>query len=106
MDRQPGGAANGLAGLTVAQAYAIDSKMDDGLPGTGNVTATGLLYGNNAGWASIGWGGSPAILSGTAWGASATSCFDNGGVTTAPVNYSLEETNGANVNCALSFQFQ
>jgi prepilin-type N-terminal cleavage/methylation domain-containing protein len=37
--------------LTVAQAYAIDSKIDDGLPGTGNVRAQ-YLTNTKPGWSS------------------------------------------------------
>jgi len=44
---------------------------------------------------------------------SSTTCYDNSaaasgtpGVNGVPQHYSLEMSNGSNVNCALSFQFQ
>jgi len=36
----PGGTAAGTLQMTPQQAYAIDSKLDDGYPGTGTVTST------------------------------------------------------------------
>ena len=79
--------------LTVAQAYSIDKKIDDGLPTTGNVLAQGLT---------------PWALSGGGWwvnGASpsATTCYDTSSGTAA---YSIEYQNGALVNCGISFKMQ
>jgi prepilin-type N-terminal cleavage/methylation domain-containing protein len=74
--------------LTVAQAYNIDKKIDDGLPVTGNVQAVYLsawnfLYAN------------PQASD------SATSCYN-----TTTNTYSISIKNGAGLNCAISFQFQ
>ncbi len=79
-------------GLTVHQAYSIDQKIDDGLPTTGSVTAA-------------------YISSSTFWAPYATTpssstCIDQGGNASNPVQYSLSQNGGAGVNCALSFQFQ
>jgi prepilin-type N-terminal cleavage/methylation domain-containing protein len=102
--------------LTVAQAYAIDKKTDDGLPLSGRVivqaftntnwwgnsggTVSGAWYSGNMDW--LGSGGAP----GTATPASSTSCYDNGGNASNPMAYSLSQNNGAGVNCALSFKMQ
>jgi hypothetical protein len=102
-------------GLTVAQAYSIDSKMDDGLPQSGNVKALYLSADDqgdpNVAWAGVGTfneGGIPASSDSgytTATAGSATTCFDNGNVTGIQ-KYSLAQNNGAGVNCALSFRMQ
>jgi prepilin-type N-terminal cleavage/methylation domain-containing protein len=89
-------------GLTVQQAYDIDKKVDDGLPQTGNVTA---LYENTSGisWAA-GGGTSGNPFTGATSGSS-TTCYDNGG-NAGIQRYSVEISNGANINCALSFRMQ
>jgi prepilin-type N-terminal cleavage/methylation domain-containing protein len=108
--------------LTVQQAYAIDQKIDDGFPQSGNVTAQYLNAAINDGvtWAA---GGGVAGASGGTYAApspttvatpgSSTTCYDNSstasgtpGVNGAAQHYSLEIGNGANVNCALSFKMQ
>jgi prepilin-type N-terminal cleavage/methylation domain-containing protein len=99
---QTDGTISSGAGLTVKQAYDIDNKIDDGLPQSGNVTA---MYLNN------GSGHSYQIWAGTASAAtlphavapSSKSCFDD---STTPSGYSVEISNGANVNCALTFKMQ
>ena len=98
----------GAAGMTVKQAYSIDSKIDDGLPQTGNVKAifecaTGMYWaaGNNACT-----GPYPGAGPGTVAAPSAITCFDNGGNASNPMQYSLSQSGGNNVNCALSFRFQ
>jgi prepilin-type N-terminal cleavage/methylation domain-containing protein len=109
-------------GLTVQQAYAIDMKVDDGLPQSGNVTAeyqNWTLYAvsnyqlNNYGafWAEGGGVVGPTGTGATA--GSATTCYDNSssptgapGVSGATQHYSIEISNGANNNCALSFKMQ
>ena len=104
----------GSAGMTVAQAYNIDKKVDDGLPTTGNVAAIVTNY-------APAWvlGGAPgaqdtyvpsgSIFSGIAAtagnAAGPTTCFDAptvGGAT----NYSMEINHGAGLNCALIFKMQ
>lgn len=98
-------------GLTVAQAYSIDQKIDDGLPQSGNVVANYLDIGGgfvSAQWAAGGGnlgnnnGGLPTTA---ATPSSPTTCYDNGN-TVGPEQYSMEVSNGGNVNCALSFKMQ
>jgi hypothetical protein len=97
--------------LTVQQAYAIDAKVDDGLPQSGRVLATYLDYGSfNGDSPGYGWAGSGGVSGTTPYttatpGSPAT-CFDNGNTAGAKQQYSVEISNGSNVNCALSFQFQ
>jgi prepilin-type N-terminal cleavage/methylation domain-containing protein len=93
---QPNGPAFSTQGLTVQQAYSIDKKMDDGLPQSGNVTTKNV-------WNGVNWIGA---WPGTAAGASSTTCYDNGGNASNPMQYSLPQNGGAGVNCVLSFQFQ
>lgn len=88
--------------LSVAQAYAIDSKIDDGLPQSGNVTA--LYLTGTPTWAA-GGGGTGANPGAVATGSSST-CYDNGGNSANVMSYSLSQNNGSGVNCALSVQFQ
>ena len=94
--------------LTVAQAYAIDKKMDDGLPQSGNVLAmyldTNTQYQTPV-WAGAGQSTTNGPYTSATLGSS-SSCFDNGSVAGQPQQYSVEISNGANVNCALSFKFQ
>jgi hypothetical protein len=93
--------------MTVAQAYSIDKKMDDGFPQTGRVMA-GYLN-NAASYPEFFWaanGSSKGASPGASAAASATSCYDNGGSASSPMAYSLGQNSGAGVNCALSFQFQ
>jgi prepilin-type N-terminal cleavage/methylation domain-containing protein len=110
-------------GITVQQAVAIDSKVDDGLPQSGNVTA--LYYWKYHVYWAAGGGGQNNGNTGTAGGGipngpgtgattgSSITCYDNStsadGQTASngnPQHYSLEMNGGANVNCALSFKFQ
>jgi prepilin-type N-terminal cleavage/methylation domain-containing protein len=104
--------------LSVQEAYSIDTKVDDGLPQTGRVTAQYLGWGGSPGYyntgapngAGVGYNSSP--YTGPTAGSS-TSCYDNSiaasgtpGVNGATQHYSIEMSNGANVTCALSFQMQ
>ena len=111
-----GGAVASNPGLTVAQAYAIDKKIDDGLPQSGSVLA---VYDNEAanGYGNYNpdtfvWvnpGGNSVLYNGlttTATPGSSTTCYDNGNVASAPQKYSLTQNSGAGMNCALSFRFQ
>jgi prepilin-type N-terminal cleavage/methylation domain-containing protein len=90
--------------LTVQQAYIIDTKIDDGLPQSGRVTAQ---YENDVGWPVL-WAGLSGGQGGTdaATPGSSTTCFDNGDTANATMQYSTEISGGNNVNCALSFQMQ
>ncbi len=101
-------------GLTVQQAYSIDSKIDDGLPQSGSVTACYTNY--NAGGFHYGWAwaagnlnvGAPGTQGCTPYtGATPyapTNCYDNNNVAGAQETYSLSQ-NANQPNCALSFQF-
>jgi prepilin-type N-terminal cleavage/methylation domain-containing protein len=102
--------------LTVAEAYAIDTKIDDGLPETGLVTAQYNNVGRGPGWSSgepdSGGGGHGSPIT-AAQAGSASTCWDNSsaasgtpGVAGAAQHYSIEISNGSNVTCALSFQMQ
>jgi prepilin-type N-terminal cleavage/methylation domain-containing protein len=114
-----GGYAISNTTLTVQQAYAIDNKMDDGLPQTGRVTAQYLsgnclwasggpsdLYGETVCGAQDAAGGPVTTGDGVATPSTATTCYDNGGVAGAQEHYSIQTNSGIGANCALSFQFQ
>ncbi len=77
----------GYPSLTVAEAYAIDKKMDDGFPTTGNV-------GYNLGYTTT-----------HPMAPSATSCYDNGSVGGAQLQYSTTY-NSASLNCNSSFKIK
>ncbi len=108
-------------GLTVQQAYDIDSKMDDGLPQSGSVSACyqdslirsgydiyasgGLVQGANGGnvWTATGGNGCIPTTAATAY--AATNCYDNNGLAGGTQAYSVAQ-NASAQNCALSFKFQ
>jgi prepilin-type N-terminal cleavage/methylation domain-containing protein len=104
-------------GLTAAEAYAIDSKIDDGFPQMGRVTAQYAGIGGAIGWGgglpnAVGAGDDSTPETNSTPGSS-TTCWDNSsaasgtpGVAGATQHYSLEVNNGSNVTCALSFQMQ
>ena len=107
----------GVLSLTVRQAYDIDQKIDDGLPQSGNVTAVYGLAASGHYVPGYSWAGYAANYGNTPFTTttpgSATTCFDNSsdpsgspGISGATQHYSVEMSNGANVNCALSFKFQ
>jgi prepilin-type N-terminal cleavage/methylation domain-containing protein len=99
--------------LSVAQAYSIDKKIDDGLPQSGRVTTLAMLAGGLMEWA-IGGGGTsyPLPTQGVAVGTNAfessSTCYDNAGISGAVQQYSMGSlaNYGVGLNCALSFQFQ
>ncbi len=116
------GIGYGLPGMTVAEAYNIDKKVDDGYPTTGNVAAMvagpylgqsttilGWPVGGNANSGLDNYVPSGSLFSGVAatagTAAGPTTCFDapNVGGTT---NYSMEINKGAGLNCALIFRMQ
>lgn len=72
--------------LTVAEAYSIDNKIDDGLPYNGNVTAVWLNP-------------FPGFVNAAASN-SAITCMNYSNT------YSIKYNNGAGVNCALAFRMQ
>jgi prepilin-type N-terminal cleavage/methylation domain-containing protein len=91
-----GGSIPSAPALTVAQAYAIDSKIDDGLPTTGNVLAQYLGTGGYTNSGAPGWstnGSTP----------SASTCYDTSSGIAA---YSISYQNGALMNCGISFRMQ
>ena len=95
--------------LSVKQAYSIDTKIDDGLPQSGNVTA---LYINYSLTVTVYlWAGSGGLYWADPYTAAtpgtSTSCYDNGSSSTgAAQQYSTEQNGGNGINCALSFKFQ
>jgi len=94
-------------GLTVQQAYGIDRKIDDGFPLAGRVQAyyyNGALYPYSVIGAA--GGGGAGGLAGTSIPGSASTCYDNGGSSSAIINYSVKQSGGNNVNCALLLQLQ
>lgn len=100
--------------LSVAQAYNIDVKVDDGLPQSGRVLAF-VPVDQYAFWTGS-TGGSAYTLGAsytTATAGSNSSCFDNStsssgtpGVAGNAQHYSMEISNGAYTNCGLSFKMQ
>jgi len=96
--------------ITVAQAYAIDAKVDDGMPHTGRVLA--IYVSSDPEWSTpmggrdILYNPTPLGLPSVAIAANSLSCFDNGNNASNSVQYSLEENGGSGQNCALSFMFQ
>ena len=95
-------------GIPVTQAYAVDKKIDDGLPTHGNVRAVtalngGIYYAN--GDVNLSWSGG-ALPDQNAIAASSTTCYDNNNVSGKITNYSISQNNGNGTNCALSFKFQ
>jgi prepilin-type N-terminal cleavage/methylation domain-containing protein len=103
------GAIYGNPGLTVAQAYAIDTKIDDGLPQTGHVTAQYQDWTLGMSTTSSIWAEGPGVAGPsdtTALAGSSSTCFDNSGVTGATQRYSMEQSGGNGLNCGLSFRFQ
>ena len=104
----------GVAGMTVAQAYNIDKKVDDGLPTTGRVAAM-VSYVIPPSWVLGGpaasfdtYVPSGSLFSGTVGTAGnasgSTTCFD--AATGTEPTYSMEQNNGAGLNCALIMRMQ
>jgi hypothetical protein len=100
-----GGYLSSNVGLTVAQAYAIDGKIDDGMPLTGNTLAA-FITGNNWTWPGVGWPNINIAPPTVAVTPAATSCFDNGGNSSNTMKYSVGYSNGNNVACGLTFKMQ
>ena len=115
-------------GLTVREAYNIDSKIDDGFPQSGRVTAMFLDSGASvwsSGAASTSVGNNVGLADATTAGPVTSPNHDNGGdsaeggtpsLTTCydypnpsspslPLVYSVN-TNANQLNCSLSFRFQ
>jgi prepilin-type N-terminal cleavage/methylation domain-containing protein len=79
-------------GITVAQAYSIDQKIDDGLPTTGNVIAEYVD--------PDAFGGRTTPSHGAA---SSTTCYDT---SATPNPYSIKVTTNTGRNCAIAFRFK
>jgi len=99
-------------GLTVQQAFVIDTKVDDGLPQSGRVMAqyvSEYIQFVGAGTTVLSPDGSLGAISALpttdATNGSGTTCYDNGGIVGAQ-HYSTEMNGRIGLNCALSFQFQ
>ena len=95
-----------LAGMSVAQAYALDSKIDDGYPMSGRVVARYLDY--SVGFSSAVWANGGGTAYENQWFSTGSSitCFDWRTGTSSVAEYSNEISNGGNINCGLLFQFQ
>lgn len=93
--------------MRVSDAYGIDIKLDDGMPQSGNTTATLIRYitggSVRAAWAGtstipvLGWG----LPTTAATPAADTTCYDNDNTAGKPQHYSFSVEE--NPNCALSF---
>lgn len=91
--------------MTVSQAYAIDAKIDDGLPISGAVLAL-YIIGSRPYWADRTGAWNSLMPHTSASNATTTSCFDNGNIGGVTQQYSITQNNGTGVNCALSFRFK
>lgn len=110
------GAGYPMTGLSPIQAYAIDSKIDDGLPQSGKVIAV-AAYNATVYWAAgnisitgitgqFSWpSGGPSNVNTPA---TANTCYDNNNVNGAVQKYSFSSIagNGNYKNCWISIQFQ
>jgi type II secretory pathway pseudopilin PulG len=80
-------------GLTVSDAYTIDTKMDDGSPLSGKIGALFIHM----------WTIASNPFAAGAVPASATTCLDNQNNASNPFNYSASVNNGEGKNCSLFF---
>jgi hypothetical protein len=87
-----GGCMNSNPGMTVRQAYAIDSKIDDGTPLAGRVITRAPDLQTSSSIADAAYAAT----------GSSTTCLDTS-VTNG--HYSIDQNNGSGVNCWLSFKF-
>jgi len=88
-------------GMTVKEAYDVDRKIDDGMPGSGRVIAE---YLNSVPYWTQGYNNTGALVLSNSSPSSIT-CFDTAGVWSLIPKYSVGYNNGAGLNCALSFRF-
>lgn len=86
---------NSVPNLSVAQAYGMDMKIDDGKPQHGRITARYLRRDSSP---KVVWAGT-ADLSATS--ANGSTCYDNGGVNGEEHHYSMGDGSG-NTSCAVS----
>lgn len=99
--------------LSTAEAFIMDTKVDDGLPLTGSVLAqyvtnTEFAIAHYSFKAGVYWAGYTDLFDDPydAASASATSCFDNNNVDGDEPRYSVGYNQGNSRNCALSFRFK
>lgn len=92
-----------LPKIPVHQAYAIDAKIDDGMPLTGNVTPQYVAYSVAPLWAGVNRNADETTVAITA---SDLVCFNNNNGANTTQTYSITSNNGAGLNCSLSFQFK
>ena len=99
--------STGSIGVSVSQAYAIDKKIDDGLPQTGTVLAVYAVTFVNMfiGDTDPTTRGRVVAGDGVAMVGDATTCYDNGNVAGATEKYSMGVSGGSNMACALTFRF-
>ena len=125
LNRLSGGSADVFGVIDVSKAFAIDSKIDDGLPMSGRVSVMDVNYlssvltlpawmhmvtwkiDNTTGGLSCTFPTAGALTPCTdAVPASSISCFDNNNVAGVTQTYSVNQNNGNGKNCTLSFMFQ
>jgi prepilin-type N-terminal cleavage/methylation domain-containing protein len=106
-------------GLTVMQSYAIDNKLDDGLPMSGNInvqtvgTASGgpnfyamWIPGRSMGHSACGYINNKLAPCTSATPGDNNTCYDNNNTVGATQKYSLNQNGGNGINCGLSFKMQ
>lgn len=93
------------AALTPAQAYAIDSKIDNGLPQSGKITAMGANSQLTWVWFGAFNGGINALPTTNATSGSSTTCYDNNNTNGAVQQYSIGQNGGNNITCPLAVEF-
>lgn len=101
-----GGAFKSYPTLPVYSAYMIDTKMDDGLPQTGNALASYYSFGIGGWSGAAGTHGSNDQPNTNATAGSSSTCYDNNNINGAVQSYSISQNNGTNRACALSLRFQ
>ena len=103
--------------VTPAMAYAVDSKIDDGYPQSGNVAA---LYPTNVSSNHVAWAGDSTSVPGegastgfsqflpttSAQAGTASTCYDNNSSAGSKMQYSIGFAGGQNLSCALSIKMQ
>ena len=101
-----GGVGSSAPTLTPQQAFAIDTKEDDGLPQTGRVLAQyqNVHYFLGPNWVAGGALGGTGASNGAALAGSALTCYDNRSVANATYQYSLGYNGGSSPTCALTFR--
>ncbi len=89
--------------MTVQMAYAIDAKIDDGLPRSGRIYARLIFQNQLLGPAGEGHNGA---ATNAATPPQDYTCYDNNNVGNATQKYSLAQNGGLGINCSLTTRFQ